>query len=74
MEKIKKCLAVALNELGKINFKGMAVIPAGNAMSALYLAAQEVEKLNTQSRKEEQGDGENRQQHRESEKSELSGG
>ena len=59
MEKIKKCLAVALDELGKIKFSGMAVIPAGNAMSALYLAAQEVEKLNAQSGKEEQSDGEN---------------
>ena len=58
MEKISNYLAYALDELGKINFKGMAVIPAGNAMSALYLAAQEVERLQADStQQEERRDG-----------------
>ena len=60
METIKKYLAVALDELGKIKFSGMAVIPAGNAMSALYLAAQEAEKLLSERKKQEdQSNGEN---------------
>ncbi len=45
MENIGKCLAIALSELGKIHFSGTAVIPAGKAMHALYLAAQETERL-----------------------------
>lgn len=42
MENIEKCLAIALKELGRISFNGAAVIPAGRAMDALYLAAQEL--------------------------------
>ena len=58
METIDKFLAVALNELGKIKFSGAAVIPAGNAMSALYLAIEELEKLRAESKQEDKTDGE----------------
>ena len=74
MENMKQYIDVAIVEFSKLHFSGAAVVPAGRVMNALVLAAQEVEKLNAQSRKEEQGDGENRQQHRESEKGELSCG
>ena len=45
MENIEKCLAIAISELGKISFSGPLLIPAGKAMHALSLAAQEVERL-----------------------------
>ena len=45
METIYKCISIALNELGKLSFSGQSVIPAGNAMEALYLAAAETERL-----------------------------
>ena len=45
MEKLSKCIAVALHEMGKLRFSGAATIPAGNAMSALYQAAEEVKRL-----------------------------
>lgn len=48
MENIEKCLAIAINELGKLNFSGGALIPAGKAMNALYLAAQEVDRLKSE--------------------------
>ena len=45
METIYKCISIALSELGKLSFSGQSVIPAGNAMEALYLAAAETERL-----------------------------
>ena len=45
MEELKKCIAVALNEMGKLKFSGPSVIPAGNVMSALYLAGDEINRL-----------------------------
>lgn len=45
MENIEKCLAIAISELGKISFSGPLLIPAGKAMHALSLAAQEVQRL-----------------------------
>lgn len=45
MENIENCLVIAINELGKINFSGGTLIPAGKVMQALQLAAQEVERL-----------------------------
>ena len=56
MENIEKCLAIAISELGKLNFSGGALIPAGKAMNALYLAAQEVERL--KAAEKEKNDGE----------------
>lgn len=56
MENIEKCLAIAINELSKLNFSGGALIPAGKAMNALYLAAQEVERL--KAAEKENNDGE----------------
>ena len=58
MENIEKCLAIAIGELGKINFSGGALIPAGKAMNALYLAAQEVERLKAEAAEKENDDGE----------------
>ena len=45
METINKCIAIALSEMGKLQFSGTAVIPAGKAMNALYLAAEEIKVL-----------------------------
>ena len=45
METIKKCIAIALGEMGKISFSGAPVIPAGKAMSALILAGEEIKRL-----------------------------
>lgn len=45
METISKCIKIALDELGRLQFSGVSVIPAGRAMDALYLAAQELQKL-----------------------------
>ena len=45
METIEKCVTIALEELGRLQFSGVSVIPAGRAMDALYLAAQEIQKL-----------------------------
>ena len=56
MENIEKCLAIAISELGKLNFSGGALIPAGKVMNALYLAAQEVERL--KAAEKENNDGE----------------
>lgn len=44
METISKCIKIALDELGRLQFSGVSVIPAGRAMDALYLAAQELQK------------------------------
>lgn len=52
METIEKCVKIALEELGRLQFSGASVIPAGRAMDALYLAAQELQKL-----REENKDG-----------------
>lgn len=57
METIEKYLTVAVIELSKINFCGSAVIPAGKAMSALYAAKHELEKLAENNSKEGQRDG-----------------
>lgn len=51
MENIEKCLNIAMQELGKISFSGKTVIPAGRAMDALYLAAQEVKRLKAEKMK-----------------------
>ena len=56
MENIEKCLSIAISELSKLNFSGGALIPAGKAMNALYLAAQEVERL--KAAEKEKNDGE----------------
>ena len=56
MENIEKCLAIAISEFSKLNFSGGALIPAGKAMNALYLAAQEVERL--KAAEKENNDGE----------------
>lgn len=45
METIEKCVTIALEELGRLQFSGVSVIPAGRTMDALYLAAQEIQKL-----------------------------
>lgn len=45
MDTIGKCIAIALEELGRLQFSGVSVIPAGRAMDALYLASQELQKL-----------------------------
>ena len=58
MENIEKCLVIAIEELSKLNFSGGALIPAGKAMNALYLAAQEVERLKTEAAEKENNDGE----------------
>lgn len=58
MENIGKCIAIAINELGKLNFSGGALIPAGKAMNALYLAAQEIERLKAEAAEKENNDGE----------------
>ena len=58
MENIGKCIAIAINELGKLNFSGDALIPAGKAMNALYLAAQEIERLKAEAAEKENNDGE----------------
>ena len=58
MENIEKCLAIAISELGKLNFSGGALIPAGKVMNALYLAAQEVERLKSEAAEKENNDGE----------------
>lgn len=52
MENIEKCLAIAISELGKISFSGPLLIPAGKAMNALCLAAQEVQRLKAEKQKE----------------------
>lgn len=52
MDTIEKCVKIALEELGRLQFSGVALIPAGRAMDALYLAAQELQKL-----REENKDG-----------------
>lgn len=56
MENIEKCLNIAMQELGKISFSGKTVIPAGRAMDALYLAAQEVAKLKAERAKTSEGE------------------
>lgn len=55
MENIEKCLAIALKELGQLSFRGAAVIPAGRAMDALYLAAQELKNIKAKE-SEDRGD------------------
>ena len=65
MENIGKCLVDAISELGKLKFSGAALIPAGRAMNALHLAAQEIERL-----KEEEKD---RQAEAKEEEPEVSG-
>lgn len=55
MENIEKCLGIAISELGKISFSGPLLIPAGKAMHALSLAAQEVQRLKAEE-KERQAD------------------
>lgn len=45
METIEKCVTIALEELGRLQFSGVSVIPAGRAMDALYLVAREIQKL-----------------------------
>ena len=51
METIEKCVTIALEELGRLQFSGVSVIPAGRAMDALYLAAQEIQKLREEEKK-----------------------
>lgn len=53
METIHKCITIALGELGKLSFSGNSVIPAGQAMQALVLAAQEAERLLEEAEKAE---------------------
>ena len=50
MENIKKHIAVAISEFAKLHFSGAAVVPAGQVMSALFLANQEIEKLKAESK------------------------
>lgn len=56
METIEKCVTIALEELGRIQFSGVPVIPAGRAMDALYLAAQEIQKLREEEKNGRQDD------------------
>ena len=69
MKELKKCVAVALSEMGKLRFSGATLIPAGNVMSALTLAGEEINRLEVEEQKrqaeakrekpEEEQDGEN---------------
>lgn len=45
MENIEKCLTIAVSELGKLNFSGAALVPAGKVMNALLLALEETRRL-----------------------------
>ena len=56
METIEKCVTIALEELGRLQFSGVSVIPAGRAMDALYLAAQEIQKLREEGKNGRQDD------------------
>lgn len=56
METIEKCVTIALEELGRLQFSGVSVIPAGRAMDALYLAAQEIQKLREEEKNGRQDD------------------
>lgn len=58
METIYKCISIALSELGKLSFSGQSVIPAGNAMEALYLAAAETERLMAEQAEKQTDNGE----------------
>ena len=56
MDTIEKCIAIALEELGRLQFSGVSVIPAGRAMDALYLASQELQKLREEEKNGRQDD------------------
>lgn len=56
METINKCIAIALSELCKLQFSGASVIPAGKAMNALYLAAEQVKVLMAEKQEEKTGE------------------
>lgn len=62
MENIEKCLTIAVSELGKLNFSGAALVPAGKVMNALLLALEEMRRLRAEAESaentEDKNDGE----------------